>query len=104
MLYKLEYLPAARKDILDIVKYISQKLANPDAAERLATAFIEKSESLKQMPYINPVYTPIRPLRHEYRRAIVGNYRILYWIDEQKQLITVARIVYSKRDFERDLT
>ena len=34
-MYKLEYLPIARKDMLDIVRYISQDLKNPDAAKRL---------------------------------------------------------------------
>lgn len=35
-LYKLEYLPVARKDMLEIVRYISRELQNPDAADRLA--------------------------------------------------------------------
>ena len=55
MLYDLEYLPIARKDILDIVKYISDKLENPSAAERMAHDFVEKAESLRNMPYMNPI-------------------------------------------------
>ena len=35
-LYKLEYLPVARKDMIEIVRYISRELQNPDAADRLA--------------------------------------------------------------------
>ena len=34
-MYKLEYLPVARKDMLEIVRYISRELQNPDAADRL---------------------------------------------------------------------
>jgi plasmid stabilization system protein ParE len=46
MLYDLEYLPVARRDMLEITEYISQKLNNPAAAERLITALVEKAESL----------------------------------------------------------
>ena len=33
-MYKLEYLPVARKDMIEIVRYISRELQNPDAAVR----------------------------------------------------------------------
>ena len=42
-MYNLEYLPAARNDMLEIVRYISWKLKNPDAAERLADELVERS-------------------------------------------------------------
>ena len=32
-MYSLEYLPIARRDMVDIAKYIGIKLANPDAAD-----------------------------------------------------------------------
>lgn len=40
-MYKLEYLPVARKDMLEIVRYISRELQNPDAADRLAVELID---------------------------------------------------------------
>lgn len=102
-MYSVEYLPVARKDMLDIIYYISRKLSNPAAAERLAVALIEKGESLREMPYINPVYTPIKPLNKEYRKAKVNNYLMFYWVDEQEKKVTIARIIYSKRDYEKIL-
>ena len=77
MTYNLEYFPAARKDMLDIVKYTSDNLSNPDAASRLADELIEKIEALSEMPYVNTAYTPIRSLNHEYRKAIVNKYILL---------------------------
>ena len=103
MFYNLEYLPVARRDILEIAKYISRKLENPMAAERLVTAMIEKGERLREMPYLNPVYTPIRPLRYEYRKVKVKNYLMFYHVDEQEKNITVARVIYAKRDYENEL-
>ena len=36
MSYKLEYLPVAQRDMIEIVRYISEELKNPIAADRLA--------------------------------------------------------------------
>ena len=104
ILYKLEYLPVARKDILDIARYISQDLNNPTAAEELITTIVEKLEKLTELPYITPSYNPIRPLNNEYRRLMVKNYTAFYYVDECTKVITVARVVYSKRDFEKIIT
>ena len=84
----------------DIAKYIGVKLENPEAAERLAEKMIEAAEKLTDMPYKCQVYIPVKPLRHEYRKLIVQNYIMFYWVDEDKKLITIARVVYSGRDYE----
>ena len=94
-MYTIEYLPIARRDMVDIAKYIGVKLANPDAAERLAEKMAESAEDLANMPYKCPM------LKHEYRKLIVHNYIMFYWIDEDKKLVTIARVVYSGRDYEK---
>lgn len=99
-MYNLEYLPIARKDILDITKYIAEKLQNPPAAQRLAVGLIKKCEQLRDMPYVNPIFPQIRPLNHEYRKVSFKNYLIFYWVDEQKKIITTARVIYCKRNYE----
>lgn len=100
-MYTLEYLPIARRDMVDIAKYIGVKLANPIAAERLAEKMIESAEKLTDMSYKCPVYTPIKLLTHEYRKLIVQNYIMFYWVDEDKKLVTISRIVYSGRDYKK---
>ena len=101
LLYKLEYLPAARKDLIDIAQYISKKLQNPEAANRLATRMIEEAEKSLEFPYANPAYLPIRPLRREYRKILVQNYLMFYWINEESKTVTIARVVYAKRNHEK---
>ena len=100
-MYKLEYLPVARKDMLEIVRYISRELQNPDAANHLAVELVNAAESVLVFPYAKPAYQPIRPLKNEYRKIPVQNFLMLYWVDEEKKLVTVARIVYAKRDYGR---
>lgn len=100
-MYNLEYLPVARQDMVDIVRYISRELNNPIAANQLAVELIEAGDSIPTMPYANPAYIPIRPLKHEYRKLLVRNYIMFYWLDEEKKLVTVARVVYAKRDYKK---
>ena len=100
-MYKLEYLPIACQDMVEIVRYISGELENPAAADRLAEELIEAGDSIPAFPDANPAYTPIRPLKHEYRKLLVQNYFMFYWVDEDKQLVTVACVIYARRDFEQ---
>ena len=100
-MYKLEYLPVARRDMIEIVRYISQELQNPTAADQLAMELIEAGDSIPKFPYVNPAFIPIRPLKHEYRKLLVQNYFMFYWVDEVKKLVTVARVVYARRDYKR---
>ena len=99
-MYRLEYLPIAKQDMMEIVWYISHKLPNPAAAQRLADEMIEAAEKLTNFPYSNSVYHPIRPLRQEYRRMLVQNYLMFYYVNEAQKLITIARVIYARRDYE----
>jgi len=87
--------------MIEIVRYISQELQNPTAADQLAMELIEAGDSIPKFPYANPAFIPIRPLKHEYRKLLVQNYFMFYWVDEVKKLVTVARVVYARRDYER---
>ena len=102
-MYKLEYLPTALNDMIEIVNYISAELKNPIAANRLSEEFIKAAERLADFPYSTPVYNPLRPLKHEYRKTAVDNYIMFYWVDETNKVITVARVVYGKRDYGKIL-
>lgn len=99
-MYKLEYLPIARQDMIDIVLYISNVLNNPTAAEQLAIDLIEAGERILQFPYANPVCTTIKPLKHEYRKLLVQNYIMFYWVNESDKIVTVTRVVYARRDYK----
>lgn len=103
MKYDLDFLPVAQKDMIDIVMYISKVLCNPVAANRLAEKFINEAEKLRDFPYSLPAYYPIRPLEREYRKLIVDNYIMFYWVDETKHCITVARVIYAKSDYTKKL-
>ena len=87
--------------MVEAVRYISETLRNPTAAERLAEELIEAGDSILTFPYANPVHMPIRPLKHEYRKLRVHNYLMFYWVNEERKLVTVARVIYARRNYER---
>ena len=101
MAYQLAFLPVARRDMTDIVRYISRELLNPTAADALATQMIEAAEGLCDFPYANAVHQILSPLKHEYRKLMVKNYVIFYWVDEKDKLITIARAMYGRRDYAK---
>ena len=71
--------------MIDIIRYISVELKNPDAANRLAVELVDTAESVLTFPYATSVYQSIRPLKHEYRKILVQNYLLFYWVDEEKK-------------------
>lgn len=102
-MYSVRYLPIARQDFVDIVRYISTVLQNPVAAESLAAQLIDAVEGLSHFPYANPVYIPIKPLKREYRKLSVKNYLVFYCVDEAKHEVIIYRAIYARRNYEKVL-
>ena len=98
-MYSVEYMPLAVQDMVEIVVYITRELNNPSAAERIAEQLTKTGEILRDFPYAQPAYTPLRPLKHEYRKLLVENYMMLYWVTETEKRVTIARVVYARKNY-----
>ena len=85
--------------MVEIAKYISIELCNPSAAEKLTLEMIEAAEGLAMFPYLMATYVPQSPLKHEYKRLVVKNYIMFYWINESEKSVIIARVIYARRDF-----
>lgn len=99
-MYQLEFLPTARQDMIEIVQYISMELKNPIAANHLAEEFFRATNNIQTFPYTNSLHMPIRALKREYRKSLVQNYLIFYWVEEEKKLVTIARVLYAGKDYK----
>jgi len=97
--YRLEYLPAALRDMTEIVKYIGEELLNPSAAEKLIEDMIAAADKLRDFPYANAVHPVSKPLKYEYRKLIVKNYIMFYRVDENEKTVVITRVVYMRRDY-----
>lgn len=97
-MYTIEYLPLALEDLKEIVYYIAHTLKNPTAAENLGQEIIKKINLLADFPYSSPSHKSMKSLSHEYRKLPVKNYFIFYWINEEKRIVTIARVIYARRN------
>lgn len=98
IMYKLKYLPLARKDLKDITSYIAGKLKATNAAMDLLNTFEHSICRLQQFPYSCKVYQPMEPLEAEYRMLPVKNYLVFYVVTDQE--VEIRRIIYAKMDIQ----
>ena len=89
-MYKLEFLPIAKKDMDDIIYYISNKLKNQTAAKELANSLIKGAKSILEFPYGLTVYKTVRKLENEYRSVTIKNFLMFYTINEKEKVITIV--------------
>lgn len=53
------------------------------------------------MPYRHRIYPATHPTEYEVRFGCVGDYLLLYWVDDVEHWVIVARFVYGGRQVER---
>lgn len=102
-MYNLSYLPVASQDISNAALYIAETLCAPKAALDLLDALDEAISHLMEFPYSCRVYQPVKPLKQEYRILNVKNYAVLYTVNEQKKLVEIYRVIYARRDLDKQL-
>ena len=102
-MYKIEILPIAKKDVDNIIYYISYHLKNLIASRKLRDLFINGLNHIMEFPYSNPVYKPTHNLKYEYRSYKIKNFLIFYTIDEKNKIITIVRVLYQKMDISNIL-
>ena len=94
--YKIEYLPIASRDIIEILEYI--KTDNPQAALQLLNELDSNISNLESFPYIGVVLKDFRLNRLGYRMLIVDNYLVFYVVLDD--VIEIRRIIYGKRKYD----
>ena len=103
-MYKVEYLPNASQEIVEIVQYIAEMLHSPAAADNILEKFDEGAKSLRDLPHRCPVVELIEPFKQqmngEYRKLNVDNYVMLYNINESEKIVTITRVIYNRRNYK----
>jgi len=91
--YKLEYLPSAVTDILEIDTYLYEH--SNTAADKFADSFERLTETLALHPLMYPVYEDDAYFRH---MPLLYKYRLFYHVDEEAKTIKIHRILYGMKD------
>ena len=95
-----QFTHAATKDLDDILAYLSINLANPNAAKKLYEDLFSKIDLICAFPESNEIVNNEFINRRDVRKALINNYVAYYIYDKDKHLITILRIIYSKRNLE----
>ena len=101
--YSYELMPSALTDIDEIMEYISVQLCAKDAAMNLLNE-IESSIILAcENPYAASALKEPALARKGYRKLLVKNYIVFYIPDDEQKIIHVMRVMYTARDFMKEL-
>ena len=96
-MYKVVYLPTARRQPEEAVVYIAEELCSPDAAAALLDAVDEAVRSLMKMPYRYAIYPTLYTMKHEVRFIPVKNYNVHYVVDEANKAVEIWRVLHQRK-------
>ena len=102
MAYKVQMTESADRDLEEIAKYITVKISNSKSVAELLDEFLEKKKLLEKSPLMYPLCSYLRLQEEGYHRFVVkNNFIALYLINENNKIVTIMRIFYTKRDYEK---
>jgi plasmid stabilization system protein ParE len=94
-MYKLEYLPSALADILEIENYLFE--LSPDTADKFYATIQTQIITLTEHPFMYQAYED-NPYFHS--MPLPYSYRLFYHVNEKNAVIKVHRILHGMMDLE----
>jgi len=91
----------ARRDLVNIHKYISEELENADAAARIIHEMRKAMEDLQNFPGRGRPLDAMIPVHTEYRYLPCENYCIFYL--ENEESVVIVRVLHQRQDCLRAL-
>ncbi len=93
---EVRYLPAARRDLLDILDYIQRD--SPAAAARFVDLIDERLALLARFPEMGRQAKDERLARFGYRVLVAEEYLVFYVVKERT--VEIRRIIHGRRRYE----
>lgn len=87
-------------DLLEIGRYISMELLEPELARKLVSKIGDAILSLERMPYRGALVKDRHLAQMGIRYLPVENYIVFYAIDEKAKVVSIARVLYSRRNWQ----
>ena len=91
--YQVSLSPSARRDLQDIVRYIS--LDSPERAIAFGQFLVSNTKRPEEFPEMGRVVPEFR--KPEIREIIVRSYRVIYRVDHGERRVDVARFWHGAR-------
>lgn len=96
MAYLVRIMPRAERDLEAIFEYIQAESSAP--ACRWINGLVAAIESLAELPYRNSTIVEDSTLRHLLYGRKPHVYRIIYSINNSKQMVNIIHVRHSARD------
>lgn len=103
MRYKILYSENAKEDLRIIARYISYELQEFNTAKKIIDAIINEIKTLDTLPMRYRLCDYMRWRKIGLRCMNVKNYIVFYLPDEDKGIVKIIRIIYQRRDLEKEL-
>lgn len=101
MAYDLFVTEAAHEDLDEALGYIAGDLENPGAAANLLSQIEACYSQLRDFPMLYEYCHDLRLRNQGYRKAVIGNFVLIYHPAEAEQRIYILRFLYGGRDYEK---
>ena len=98
-MYTIKITRVAEEDLLEIVRYISEKLKSPIAAIDLMDLIEQKTKILVESPLSCKLISDEYFQQKGIRFLQVKNYMIFFRIHDDRKEISIIRILYARRDW-----
>ena len=102
-MYKVRVMDSAQSDMREIYKYIAEDLQNPDAAFRRIKDIEESIRSLNNMPTRFSLVQDSYLASKGFRMIVIKTHLVFFIIRENIKMVSVIRIIYTRRDWMRIL-
>ena len=89
----------AQIDLHETYIHIAEELKNPEAAIRRVSLIDDKIQSLKNDPFRIPLVRDDYLASKGYRMIIAKNHLVFFIIRDEIKMISIMRILYSRRDW-----
>ena len=97
--YSVKLTGRAQRDLDGIYAYIAQTLLEPGTANDLLDKIEQEILSLDHMPFRWPERRTGVYANRGYRQMLVGNYTVVYRVDETAKQVIIVTVRYSPSDF-----
>ncbi len=103
MIYQVILSDAANRDLRNIFEYIFYELKAPQSASGMLDKLEKAVLSLEEMPNRHRIIEREPWLSRKVRLMPVGNYVVIYFVDDNKYEVNIMRIIYGGRDIDAEL-
>ena len=96
--YNINYLPIARKDLIDIIEYIQED--NPNAALKFLDQIENAIYKLEDFPYMGATPKDTLLQYKGYRILVIQSCLVFYIVKKNTLEVEIRRIIHGKRKYD----